>query len=43
MPPTTMPVSLLYPQGRMAAPKLAVFAEWLRALFDSDPSVKLAG
>jgi LysR family transcriptional regulator for bpeEF and oprC len=43
MPPTPMPVSLLYPQGRMAAPKLSAFAEWLRALFDSDASVKLAG
>lgn len=43
MPPTSMPVSLLYPQGRMAAPKLSAFAEWLRALFDSDASVRLAG
>jgi LysR family transcriptional regulator for bpeEF and oprC len=28
-PPTPMPVSLLYPQGRMASPRLRVFAEWL--------------
>ncbi|MCE3605394.1 LysR family transcriptional regulator [Massilia sp. P8910] len=38
-PPTPMPVSLLYPQGRMAAPKLAVFAGWLAALFDADPDL----
>ncbi|NHZ42622.1 LysR family transcriptional regulator [Massilia aquatica] len=42
-PPTPMPVSLLYPQGRMAAPKLAAFAGWLMALFDSDPDLALAG
>lgn len=42
-PPTPMPVSLLYPQGRMASPKLAVFAAWLAALFDSDPDLALDG
>ncbi|MDQ1923577.1 LysR family transcriptional regulator [Massilia sp. CCM 9206] len=41
-PPTPMPVSLLYPQGRMAAPKLAAFAGWLTALFDSDPDLAVA-
>jgi LysR family transcriptional regulator for bpeEF and oprC len=40
-PPTPMPISLLYPQGRMAAPKLAVFADWLRTLFDGDPALRL--
>jgi LysR family transcriptional regulator, regulator for bpeEF and oprC len=40
-PPTAMPISLLYPQGRMAAPKLSVFADWLRTLFDGDPAVRL--
>jgi LysR family transcriptional regulator for bpeEF and oprC len=41
-PPTPMPVSLLYPQGRMAAPKLAAFAAWLAAVFDADPDLALA-
>ncbi|WP_307720474.1 LysR family transcriptional regulator [Massilia atriviolacea] len=41
-PPTPMPVSLLYPQGRMAAPKLAAFAGWLAGLFDADPDLALA-
>lgn len=40
-PPTPMPVSLLYPQGRMAAPKLSVFADWLAALFEQDPDLRL--
>lgn len=40
-PPTSMPISLLYPQGRMAAPKLSVFASWLAALFDADPDLRL--
>ena len=39
-PPTAMPVSLLYPQGRMAAPKLAAFAVWLGELFDADPHLR---
>lgn len=37
---TEMPVSLLYPKGRMAAPKLEVFASWLAALFDADPDLR---
>jgi LysR family transcriptional regulator for bpeEF and oprC len=32
-PPVPMPISLLYPQGRMAAPKLRVFADWLGSIF----------
>lgn len=40
-PPTDMPISLLYPQGRMATPKLRVFADWLRTLFDTDPALQL--
>lgn len=39
-PPTDMPVSLLYPKGRMSSPKLAVFSAWLGALFDADPDLR---
>jgi len=39
--PTSMPVSLLYPQGRMAAPRLGVFADWLAALFAADEDLRL--
>ena len=39
-PPTDMPISLVYPQGRMAAPKLSAFAAWISALFDADPDVR---
>ncbi|KQV58017.1 MULTISPECIES: LysR family transcriptional regulator [unclassified Duganella] len=39
-PPTPMPVSLVYPQGRMASPKLKVFARWLEALFDAEPDLR---
>jgi LysR family transcriptional regulator for bpeEF and oprC len=39
--PTSMPISLLYPQGRMAAPKLQVFAEWLKSLFDANADLRL--
>jgi LysR family transcriptional regulator for bpeEF and oprC len=35
-PPTPMPVSLLYPQGRMSSPRLRVFAEWVAALLQDD-------
>jgi LysR family transcriptional regulator, regulator for bpeEF and oprC len=38
-PPAPMPVSLLYPRGRMAAPKLRVFAEWITALVGNDPDL----
>lgn len=40
-PPTSMPISLLYPQGRMSTPKLSVFAVWLAALFAQDPDLCL--
>jgi LysR family transcriptional regulator for bpeEF and oprC len=39
-PPTPMPVSLLYPQGRMASPRLRVFAEWLAALVRQDADLQ---
>lgn len=39
--PTSMPVSLLYPQGRMASPRLQAFAHWLGALFAADPDLRL--
>jgi len=38
---SAMPVSLLYPKGRMAAPKLAAFAAWLSGLFEQDPDLQL--
>jgi len=40
-PPTPMPVSLLYPKGRMATPKLSAFAGWLGELFAADPDLQL--
>jgi LysR family transcriptional regulator for bpeEF and oprC len=39
-PPTPMPVSLLYPQGRMSSPRLRVFADWLAALVHSDADLQ---
>ncbi|MYN42626.1 LysR family transcriptional regulator [Duganella sp. FT109W] len=39
-PPTPMPVSLLYPQGRMASPRLRVFAEWLAELVRQDADLQ---
>nr|WP_315255251.1 LysR family transcriptional regulator [uncultured Duganella sp.] len=39
-PPTPMPVSLLYPQGRMSSPRLRVFAEWLGELLRRDPDLQ---
>lgn len=41
MPPTPMPISLLYPQGRMASPRLGVFAAWLAGVFHDDPDLRL--
>ncbi|KQQ97274.1 LysR family transcriptional regulator [Massilia sp. Leaf139] len=32
-PSVPMPVSLVYPKGRLAAPRLRVFAQWIEALF----------
>lgn len=40
--PTPMPVSLLYPRGRIANPRLQAFATWLAALFADDPDLRLA-
>lgn len=40
-PPSPMPISLLYPQGRMASPKLGAFAGWIGALLDGDPDLRL--
>jgi len=39
--PTPMPVSLVYPQGRMALPRLQAFAAWLGELFAADPDLRL--
>ncbi len=39
-PPTPMPVALVYPQGRMASPKLQAFARWLEALFAAEPDLR---
>ncbi|SFD70984.1 LysR family transcriptional regulator [Massilia yuzhufengensis] len=39
--PTSMPISLLYPQGRMASARLQAFAGWLGALFAADPDLYL--
>ena len=40
-PPTPMPISLLYPQGRMGSPRLKVFADWLAALVRQDPDLEI--
>ena len=40
-PLPSLPISLLYPEGRMATPKLRVFAEWLTQLFDEQPDLRL--
>jgi len=39
-PPTSMPISLLYPQGRMSSPRLRVFADWLAALLRADADLQ---
>lgn len=36
-PVTPMPVSLVYPQGRLATPKLRVFAQWIEGVFGAEP------
>jgi LysR family transcriptional regulator for bpeEF and oprC len=36
-----LPISLLYPKGRMASPKLRVFAEWLTQLLDRHDDLRL--
>ncbi|WP_306393100.1 LysR family transcriptional regulator [Telluria beijingensis] len=40
--PTPMPVSLVYPQGRIANPRLRAFADWVGAVFEDDPDLRLA-
>lgn len=40
-PPAPMPVSLLYPRGRMAAPKLRVFAGWITERLAAEPDLCL--
>jgi LysR family transcriptional regulator for bpeEF and oprC len=42
MCPTPMPVSLLYPRGRIANPRLQAFASWLAGVFEADPDLRLA-
>jgi LysR family transcriptional regulator for bpeEF and oprC len=39
-PPTPMPISLLYPQGRMASPRLRVFADWIARVFRADADLQ---
>jgi LysR family transcriptional regulator for bpeEF and oprC len=40
-PLPALPISLVYPKGRMALPKLRVFAAWLTALLDNHPDLHL--
>jgi LysR family transcriptional regulator for bpeEF and oprC len=42
MCPTPMPVSLVYPRGRIANPRLQAFASWLAGVFEADPDLRLA-
>ena len=37
-----LPISLVYPKGRMATPKLRVFADWLLALLAQHEDLRLA-
>jgi LysR family transcriptional regulator for bpeEF and oprC len=39
-PPTPMPVSLLYPQGRMSSPRLRAFADWVAELLRRDSDLQ---
>lgn len=39
-PPTPMPISLLYPQGRMGSPKVRAFADWVAGLFAGNPDLQ---
>lgn len=41
-PPTTMPISLLTPQGRLATPKVQAFVSWISALFASHADMSSA-
>jgi len=40
--PVPMPVSLVYPQGRIANPRLQAFAAWLSGVFYAEPDLRLA-
>ncbi|SIR63623.1 transcriptional regulator, LysR family [Janthinobacterium sp. TND4EL3] len=40
-PPTPMPISLLTPQGRLAAPKVQAFAGWLTGLLAENADVQM--
>ncbi|MBE3025747.1 LysR family transcriptional regulator [Janthinobacterium sp. BJB1] len=42
-PPTPMPMSLLTPQGRLAAPKVQAFAGWLAGLLAKNADVQMPG
>jgi LysR family transcriptional regulator for bpeEF and oprC len=42
VPMPSLPISLLYPKGRMATPKLRVFAGWLTELFDQHADLRMA-
>lgn len=39
-PPAPMPISVLYPQGRMASTKVGAFASWVASLFAADPDLR---
>ncbi|WP_300759667.1 LysR family transcriptional regulator [Janthinobacterium sp.] len=39
-PPTPMPISLLTPQGRLSAPKVQAFANWISTLFAADTTLQ---
>lgn len=39
-PCAAMPVSLVYPEAQMAAPKLRAFTSWIAALFDAHPQLR---
>ena len=41
LPPTPMPMSLLTPQGRLAAPKVQAFAGWLTGLLAENADVQM--
>jgi DNA-binding transcriptional LysR family regulator len=36
MPPPPLPVSVLYPQNRQLSPRVRVFADWLREVFEEN-------
>jgi LysR family transcriptional regulator for bpeEF and oprC len=40
-PLPALPISLVYPKGRMATPKLRVFADWLTTLLAQDDDLRL--